>query len=70
MVLMRVDLPEPDGPQITTTSPRSIWVLQSLSTWVAPYHLLTCLSSIMLKTFRALGVGFGVQGVAHSCVLV
>ncbi len=46
-VLMSVDLPEPDGPQITTTSPFSTFVVQSVSTWKAPYHLLTSRTSIM-----------------------
>src|SRR5262249_18567073 len=41
--LMRVDLPEPDGPHTTTTSPLSTWVEQCLSTWKLPYHLLTLL---------------------------
>ena len=45
--LMRVDLPEPDGPHTTMTSPLSTWVVQSVSTWKAPYHLLTPLISIM-----------------------
>ena len=39
--LISVDLPEPDGPHTTTTSPRATSVLQRLSTWVGPYHLLT-----------------------------
>ena len=47
MVLMRVDLPEPDGPQTTTTSPLRISVEHSLSTCTEPYHLLTFLSWIM-----------------------
>jgi len=47
MVLMSVDLPEPEGPQTTTTSPFWMLVEQSLSTWKLPYHLETFLSSIM-----------------------
>ncbi len=39
-VLISVDLPEPDGPQTTTTSPLSTFVVQSVSTWNVPYHLL------------------------------
>jgi hypothetical protein len=31
-VLMKVLLPDPDGPQITTTSPRAMLALQSLRT--------------------------------------
>src|SRR5688572_9553334 len=34
-----VDLPEPDGPQITMRSPRSTTRLMSRSTWNSPYHL-------------------------------
>jgi hypothetical protein len=46
-VLISVDLPEPDGPQTTTTSPFLMLVVQSVSTWKLPYHLLTFLMSIM-----------------------
>ena len=46
-VLISVDLPEPDGPQTTTTSPLETCVVHSLSTWKVPYHLLTFLISIM-----------------------
>ena len=45
--LMSVDLPEPEGPHTTTTSPLSTSVVQSVSTWKVPYHLLTFLNSIM-----------------------
>ena len=45
--LMSVDLPEPEGPQTTTTSPFSTLVVQSVSTWKVPYHLLTPLISII-----------------------
>ena len=45
--LMSVDLPEPDGPHTTTTSPLSTLVVQSVSTWKLPYHLLTSLISII-----------------------
>ena len=31
--LISVDLPDPDGPQTTTTSPFSTLVVQSVSTW-------------------------------------
>ena len=46
-VLISVDLPEPDGPQTTTTSPLATAVVQASSTWKDPYHLLTCLISII-----------------------
>src|SRR5437899_2718610 len=39
--LMSVDLPEPDGPHTTITSPFSTLVVQSVSTWNCPYHLET-----------------------------
>src|SRR6516164_4642675 len=46
--LMSVDLPEPDGPHTTTTSPLATEVVQSFSAWKrGVYHLLTWLISIM-----------------------
>ena len=45
--LMSVDLPDPDGPQTTTTSPLSTLVVQFVSTWKVPYHLLTPFISII-----------------------
>ena len=36
--LISVDLPDPDGPQTTITSPFSTFVEQSVSTWKVPYH--------------------------------
>ena len=39
--LISVDLPEPEGPQTTTTSPLATPVVQRLSTCALPYHLLT-----------------------------
>src|SRR5664279_2075854 len=46
--LISVDLPEPDGPQTTTTSPLATWVLQSSSTWAWPYHFERLRISIMI----------------------
>src|SRR5215211_4348341 len=34
-----VDLPEPEGPQMTMRSPRTTLRLMSRSTWNSPYHL-------------------------------
>ena len=42
MARQRVDLPEPDGPMTTTTSPRLTTVLMSLSTCSSPKCLSTC----------------------------
>src|ERR671934_3026690 len=47
--LISVDLPEPDGPHTTTTSPLATSVEQSFSTWNVWYHLLTLLMLIMRK---------------------
>ena len=49
-VLISVDLPEPDGPQTTTTSPLSTFVVQSVSTWKLPYHFDTSRISIIAMT--------------------
>ncbi|MET3717294.1 hypothetical protein ABMD26_003542 [Pseudomonas sp. PvP001] len=51
--LIRVDLPEPEGPHTTTTSPFLTSVLQSVSTWKSPYHLLMFLMEIIRLTFFA-----------------
>ena len=48
-VLISVDLPEPEGPHTTTTSPFWMLVVQSVSTWKLPYHLLTFFMSITAK---------------------
>src|SRR4029079_13717081 len=45
--LISVDLPDPDGPQTTMTSPFSQFVVQSASTWKLPYHLDTSRISII-----------------------
>src|SRR5262249_61506730 len=45
--LISVDLPLPEGPHTTTTSPFATSVAQSVSTWNEPYHLLTRLISII-----------------------
>src|SRR5215469_1794762 len=45
--LIKVDLPDPDGPQTTTTSPLVTSVLQSFNTWKSPYHFETFLIEII-----------------------
>src|ERR1700742_372005 len=40
MQRIKVDLPEPDGPQITMRSPLATPRSMSRSTWKSPYHLL------------------------------
>src|SRR5437016_1747148 len=52
--LISVDLPDPDGPQTTITSPFSTLVVQLVSTWKLPYHLETSLISIIGMAFRSL----------------
>src|SRR6516165_10058173 len=47
--LISVDLPEPEGPHTTTTSPLLTSVLHSLRTWNSPYHLLIFLIEIMTQ---------------------
>src|SRR5689334_24021850 len=37
---IRVDFPEPDGPQITMRSPLPMSMSMSRRTWKSPYHLL------------------------------
>ena len=54
--LISVDLPEPEGPQTTTTSPFEMLVVQSLSTWKLPYHLLTSLNSIIAMSSDSVAV--------------
>ena len=46
-VLISVDLPLPEGPHTTTTSPLDTSVLQSVSTWNWPYHFDTFLMEII-----------------------
>src|SRR6516164_1414256 len=41
MQRISVDLPDPDGPQMTIFSPRATSRSMSRSTWKCPYHLLT-----------------------------
>ena len=45
MQRISVDLPEPDGPQITMRSPLATLSWMSRSTWNWPYHLLTSRSN-------------------------
>ena len=47
--LISVDLPEPDGPHTTTTSPLATSAVHFFSTWVGPYHLLT--APILITAF-------------------
>src|SRR5260370_37228136 len=47
--LISVDLPEPEGPQTTTTSPLLTSVLHFLRTWNSPYHLETFFIAIITQ---------------------
>ena len=51
MQRIRVDLPEPEGPQTTIFSPLPTARLTSFRTWNWPYHLLTRSSWIMAAPF-------------------
>src|SRR5438093_12038089 len=62
-VRISVDLPEPDGPQTTTTSPFLTSALMSFSAWYWPYHLLTFENKIISQL---LGSGFGRQRLHHD----
>ncbi len=55
MARHRVDLPEPDGPMTTTTSPRSTDRSMSLRTCSAPNHLLTWSSTTRGSTVISFG---------------
>src|SRR5258707_14766007 len=77
--LISVDLPEPEGPHTTTTSPLSTWVVQSFSAWkLGPYHLSTWLIWIMkvslaengdarLQAADAKGRGEGNREIDYRC---
>src|SRR5574338_1508908 len=51
-----VDLPDPDGPQITMRSPPRTFRLMSRSTWKSPYHLLRSMSSTAVAVLRRPGL--------------
>src|SRR6266849_9761162 len=62
--LMSVDLPDPEGPHTTTTSPLVTSVEQPLSTWTAPYHLLK--SRILIMGARSADDGDAPLQQAHA----
>src|SRR6187401_326716 len=51
-----VDLPDPDGPQITMRSPPRTFRLMSRSTWKSPYHLLSSMSSTAVSVLSRPGL--------------
>src|SRR5690242_3802089 len=51
-----VDLPDPDGPQITMRSPPRTFRLMSRSTWKSPYHLLSAMSSTATSVLSPAGL--------------
>src|SRR5882672_2911594 len=68
MQRIMVDLPEPDGPQITM---RSLFVtrrLMSRSTWKSPYHLCTPIRSTATSVLS--GVGLRPGFVAAVCCAI
>jgi hypothetical protein len=61
-----VDLPEPDGPQMTMRSPLQDGQVDVRSTWNWPYHLLTPVISIMTSSLIAIfGVGAWIGCSSH-----
>src|SRR3954468_6083721 len=50
MQRIRVDLPEPEGPQMTIRSPRLTVRLMPFRTWNSPYHLWTSIRSIAISS--------------------
>ena len=75
MQRIRVDLPEPEGPQITTFSPACTSREMFFNTWALPNHLFNC-SMRTIAAASALGLlimsGFApyvVQGVGHSATV-
>src|SRR5688572_10789360 len=67
MQRIAVDLPEPDGPQITIRSPLPTDSDTLLSAWNLPYHLLTLRISIIgALASRGSGLDRAVIGVPRS----
>ena len=56
MQRIMVDLPEPDGPQITMRSPPITLRLMSRSTWKSPYHLFMPMSSTATAVVSCVGL--------------
>ena len=69
-VRMNVDFPDPDGPTITTTSPRRTVVEIPLSAWNPPNHFSTSSASIMTSPSAGAGMAssFAVALTASSSV--
>ena len=63
MQRIMVDLPEPDGPQITMRSPLVTRRLMSRSTWKSPYHLCTPIMSTATSVFSGAGLRPGFAAV-------
>src|ERR1044071_3970100 len=64
--LINVDLPEPEGPHTTTTSPLSTLVVHLVSTWKVPNHLLTACISIMAMWETSTDDGDALLQAAHQ----
>src|SRR5437868_7259512 len=60
MQRIMVDLPDPDGPQMTMRSPRLTCRLMSRSTWKSPYHL--CMPTMSTAISLAVVCIFGPVG--------
>ena len=57
MQRMRVDLPEPEGPQMTIFSPSFTVMLMFRRTWNSPYHLFTPVISMAGPAICGCGTG-------------
>ena len=64
MVRHSVDLPDPDGPMTTSTSPLSTVRSMSLSTWRSPKYLLTL--SMTTRGVASAGDAAGAAGVGSA----
>src|SRR3954452_11699863 len=66
MQRIMVDLPDPDGPQITMRSLLVTRRLMSRSTWKSPYHLCTPIRSTATSVLRGVGLRPGIAAVCGA----
>src|SRR3954453_24153551 len=66
MQRVMVDLPDPDGPQITMRSLLVTRRLMSRSTWKSPYHLCTPIRSTATSVLRGVGLRPAIAAVCSA----